>query len=100
MVQREPGYTFEAGTAKKGCRSSKDAGDIIPSELKIGVPIRLAKKNDVRRLLCLHFGESWRNLPQLEFSKGLIYAHEIQDGKNQSEDENDGGPMEELEGSV
>lgn len=101
VVQGETGYNFEAGTAKKNslCYSQKDAEDIMPSKLRIGVPIKLTKKNDVERLLCLHFGESWQNLPQLEFYKDL-YSHEVQDGENQSEDENEGGPMEELENSI
>nr|CAD7193822.1 unnamed protein product [Timema douglasi] len=67
MVQGEPFYGFECGEPKSLVKKGKTFSNARIPEVPRGVPIKLAKVNDVRSLLVLHYGEQWQDDPKLNF---------------------------------
>nr|CAD7199394.1 unnamed protein product [Timema douglasi] len=67
MVQGEPFYGFECGEPKSLVKKGKAFSNARIPEVPRGVPIKLAKVNDVRYLLVLHYGEQWQDDPKLNF---------------------------------
>lgn len=43
-----------------------------PKLLQIGVPLKLARTDDIKNLLSKHFGPNWREMDQLRFLNGII----------------------------
>ncbi|KAJ8868156.1 hypothetical protein PR048_031965 [Dryococelus australis] len=74
----------------------RNAGEINPTP---PVPVKEAKIKDVKKLLLLHYGEGWKNLPDLQFYIDII-ASNCESENNISEDENEGGPVEDVEDFV
>lgn len=95
LVRGETAYNIDLGVSKKVCRPNKVASDVNPEPHSLGVPIKPAKKNDVKRLLNLHFGEEWETILYLRFYTNLINEENAIDIV--SEDENDGGLMEDID---
>nr|CAD7443316.1 unnamed protein product [Timema bartmani] len=60
-----------------------------------GVPIKPQKIADVKKLLTLHFGEEWEMMADLKFYREIIQRRETTE--DQSEDELEGGIMEDIE---
>nr|CAD7201858.1 unnamed protein product [Timema douglasi] len=67
MVQGKPFYGFECGEPKSLVKKGKTFSNARIPEVPRGVPIKLAKVNDVRYLLVLHYGEQWQDDPKLNF---------------------------------
>nr|CAD7401757.1 unnamed protein product [Timema poppensis] len=67
MVQGKPFYGFECGEPKSLVKKGKTFSNARIPEVPRGVPIKLAKVNDVRSLLVLHYGEQWQDDPKLNF---------------------------------
>ena len=85
--------------AKKVCKRNKTVRDIIPSMIRRSIAVKQTKINDVKKLLQLHFGEGWEDIPYLKFYKDIIYCGTFREEED-SDDENAGGPMEDLGDTV
>lgn len=99
LVRGESAYNLDTGMAKKVCKRNKTVRDIIPSMIRRGIAVKQTKINDVKKLLQLHFGEGWEDIPYLKFYKDIIYCGTFREEED-SDDENAGGPMEDLGDTV
>lgn len=99
LVRGEISYTHDTGMARKVCKPNVDIGSEIPLS-RLGNKIKETKIKDVKKLLNLHFGNEWDNKPQLEFYKQVINFQHQQGEEHQSEDEQEGGIMDDLENIV
>nr|CAD7423075.1 unnamed protein product [Timema monikensis] len=59
-------------TAVGSLEPPEKTAEIDPQLVKIGVPVKQIKKDDVKRLLQLHYCEDWENLPDLHFYRDII----------------------------
>ncbi|KAG8320761.1 hypothetical protein J6590_061348 [Homalodisca vitripennis] len=97
LVQGEPAYMFDTGTAKKVFKPSMDVNSAPIEKVIVGIPVNPAKKNDVKRLLQLHFGDGWEENPAFSFYKRIINDEQLPE---ESENEEEGGHMEEIDNIV
>lgn len=90
LVQGEALYNFESGEPKsllkRGKRFTKET---LPEEIPKGVPLKRAKIMDVRRLLELHWGETWPEEEKLKFYTDVFEQQKIMEtvGCQKGEDE-------------
>lgn len=70
LVQGDPFYNIDTGEPKSLCKRGKNYkqnGQI--TSIEKGVEVKPAKLRDIKRLLCLHFGDNWTENKKLEFYK-------------------------------
>uniref|UniRef100_A0A1B6KL07 Uncharacterized protein n=1 Tax=Graphocephala atropunctata TaxID=36148 RepID=A0A1B6KL07_9HEMI len=66
-IRSEQFYNFETGISRSVCKKSKNFRNISLEDVTRGVLLKEDKKQDVKRLLELHFGESWAQNELLQF---------------------------------
>lgn len=94
LVAGEPWYNTNLAKAKKVIKPTFKVRDFQLPLLLPGVPVKDLKVKDVKKLLTLHFGEYWTDNEELAFYKNII-CNAVQDRHDeQSEDENEGGLMD------
>lgn len=98
LVQGEAAYMFDTGTAKKVFKPTMDVNSAPVDKVIVGIPVNPAKKKDVRHLLQLHFGDRWEEKPELGFYKRIVNDEQVPE--EESENEEDGGHMEEIDNIV
>lgn len=59
LIREETLYNFETGLSRAVCKKGKKLKDLLLDNVNKGVVLKQAKKQDVKRLLDLHFGENW-----------------------------------------
>lgn len=99
LVRGEPGYNTDVGIARKVLKPNRKVAEINPVQIAVGIPVKQTKRDDINKLLRLHYGEDWQTLPALLFYKNIIFADCETDNDNVSEDENEGGPMRDVNDS-
>lgn len=96
LVRGEPHYVFEVGTPKSLLKKGKNWSRSEKIEVPKGNEVKPAKIQDVLSLLLLHFGESWRDNPNLEYFTQLLHSNEELDDLVHNEDDSE-DVLEDLE---
>lgn len=97
LVAGEPWYNTNFGNHKKILKPGIKITDFELPLLLPGVPVKTAKVNDVKKLLELHFGQNWTENKELTFYKNIIFGNAVEENV-ESDDEIEGGVMEDAEG--
>nr|CAD7603241.1 unnamed protein product [Timema genevievae] len=97
LVRGEVSYNTDVGMSRKALRPNRKTAKIDPQLVKIGVPVKQIKKDDVKRLLQLNYGEDRENLPDLQFYRDIIFSEMVRETGDLSEDGNEGRLMHDLD---
>lgn len=72
LIKGEVNYRCDLGRYKSILKAGKNVSDIDPRLLPNIFPVKKEKMNDVDKLLKKHFGNEWRQLPDLEYYKNVL----------------------------
>nr|CAH7761221.1 unnamed protein product [Callosobruchus chinensis] len=68
LVRGEPNYVTDIGEGKGICKKGKKNSLLSPSTIPFGRQLK-GDKSSIDRLLCSHYGPSWKNNPELSLYK-------------------------------
>nr|CAI5867789.1 unnamed protein product [Callosobruchus analis] len=68
LVRGEPNYVTDIGEGKGICKKGKKKSLLSPSTIPFGRQLK-GDKSSIDRLLCSHYGPSWKNNPELSMYK-------------------------------
>lgn len=71
-VRGEVAYRSDIGTYKQLTKVGKTMKDFVPEELIKMNQLNENKKRDVDKLLKKHYGEQWREIPELKFYEFVV----------------------------
>lgn len=87
LVRGEISYKNDLSTNKSILKRGKQVQNINPQTVTLGVAIKPAKLNDVRRLLDKHYGQDWENkYEHLIFYKSVLNVTENLTNYEENED--------------
>nr|CAI5836592.1 unnamed protein product [Callosobruchus analis] len=70
LVRGEPNYVTDIGEGKGICKKGKKNSLLSPSTIPFGRQLK-GDKSSIDRLLCSHYGPSWKNNPELSCIRGF-----------------------------
>lgn len=76
MIRGEYSYNSDLGKAYPVLKKLKKISAMNPKNVQYGFPVKTEKKKDVNNLLSKHFGESWKEMEQLNFYKEVLDTDE------------------------
>lgn len=86
LLKGELFYNFESGVYKPLCKRGKSLKNVQLKEVQRGVRLKEEKIKDVKRLLFLHFGERWEDIPALKYYKKLFEDTHCESPMNNDDD--------------
>lgn len=84
-MRGEIDYNWDTGADKLITKKGKHVKMISPKKISIGVGVKKAKLVDVNNLLSKHFGENWRDFPNLQWYKDVIDKNNSYDQEEEEE---------------
>lgn len=73
LVRGEISYNSDINNGKLIVKNGVKIKSIaLPNEIPLGVPLKAAKIEDVKKLLRKHFGESWDTMAECSFYKNIV----------------------------
>ncbi|KAI4460864.1 nuclear hormone receptor [Holotrichia oblita] len=85
VVRREIAYNSDGGSAKSVSKKRKNLRDLKPAVIHKQNLISQKKKKDVNELILAHYGDAWKNEPDLKFYKYVLEEATEQTEKNPAE---------------
>jgi hypothetical protein len=80
MIRGEMFYNNNIGAPRTICLKGKKAEMIQPITITKGVDVKPLKLRDLRNLQQKHYGENWKDVPNLEYYKNVINLDEEEIG--------------------
>ncbi|CAB3242891.1 unnamed protein product [Arctia plantaginis] len=76
MVRGEISYRNDICNPQAITKRSKAISRIQPDRIEASFNVKSEKITDVKKLLEKHFGDAWRELPDLEYYKNVLSQNE------------------------
>lgn len=78
LVQGDPYYNIDVNEPKSLCKKGKNFRNNGQIEIiQKGIEVKQAKLKDVKKLLTLHFGETWEENQKLQYFKDVLKEYNV-----------------------
>lgn len=79
LVRGETSYNSDLNDGKVVVKKGVKIKSItLPDEIPVGVTLKAAKIDDVKKLLTKHFGELWDTMPECAFYKNVVLGNTVE----------------------